>query len=133
MPNKNTFALKKTIISLILLTVFVLLLILLVFAVNGNDKEPSPKSPQEKSTRPIRQEDEFDAQNFYNEIQNGMDLGELNQLAGQAGDCAMTGVYPMPESYPCYWYSNSYIIQVTLSKGEVTKKSINLNTLNPGN
>lgn len=69
----------------------------------------------------------FDAQSFYDQVQNGMDLATLNRLAAKKGDCFNSGVYPPPESYPCYWSNGEYIVAVTLGSQGVTNKSIQPN------
>lgn len=84
----------------------------------GDPIPDNPKKPEPKT---------FDPQTFYDLVQNGMDLTKLNQLAGKNGDCATTGAYPAPETYPCYWSDNKYIVRVTIGGQGVTSKSIHPN------
>lgn len=67
----------------------------------------------------------FDAPMFYDQIENGMDFNQLNQLADKTGECASTGVYPPPKTFTCSWTDNdTYFVRVAFDDSGVVSKDL---------
>lgn len=65
----------------------------------------NPPPPTSKSTN-------FNIENFYNSLQNGMSPDEVIKLAGkQPDDCAMTDSIPPSET--CFWHSGNKTVTVS--------------------
>jgi hypothetical protein len=95
---------------------------------------PFPEVNTEEVAKPALSHSGFSAQQFYEQVETGMDIVRLNQVAGRNGECTVTDVYPAPQTMPCYWSDEHHVVTVTLSvDGKVISKSLQDNTADRAN
>lgn len=87
----------------------------------ANPVAPTPSS-NPATTTPVANP-AFNAEQFYNQVQNGMSSKQVEELAGESGDCAQTAVWPASGNVSCTWQDSQLIVTVNFTKDGVVGKA----------